>query len=164
MPRLWGAQSPLHRQFMYLVLSIYHLVFITYQKKFLTTCTLLMLRMQGLLLLGLLLIYNGGRWDRLPNILYPMQKGPGSFHIHRKTMKELCALAVLGIWEQPNLAKNIQNFDFRVSFKRFETLQYSFLSPSFLRIKSESLRLRPIFAIFLRKHSDGLIKINKHIF
>ena len=34
-------------------------------------------------------------------------KGPGSFHIHRKTMKELCILAVLGIREQPNLAQNL---------------------------------------------------------
>ena len=35
------------------------------------------------------------------------QKGAGSFHIHRKTMKELCILAVLGIREQPNLAQNL---------------------------------------------------------
>ena len=34
-------------------------------------------------------------------------KGAGSFHIHRKTMKELCILAVLGIREQPNLAQNL---------------------------------------------------------
>ena len=34
-------------------------------------------------------------------------KGAGSFHIHRKTMKELCILAVLGIWERPNLAQNL---------------------------------------------------------
>ena len=33
-------------------------------------------------------------------------KGAGSFHIHRKTMKELCTLAVLGVREQPNLAQN----------------------------------------------------------
>ena len=34
-------------------------------------------------------------------------KGAGSFHIHRKTMKDLCALAVLGVREQPNLAYNL---------------------------------------------------------
>ena len=34
-------------------------------------------------------------------------KGAGSFHIHRKTMKELGALAVLGVREQPNLAQNL---------------------------------------------------------
>ena len=34
-------------------------------------------------------------------------KGAGSFHIHRKTMKELCILAVLGIRERPNLAQNL---------------------------------------------------------
>ena len=34
-------------------------------------------------------------------------KGAGSFHIHRKTMKELGALAVLGVQEQPNLAQNL---------------------------------------------------------
>ena len=34
-------------------------------------------------------------------------KGAGSFHIHRKTMKELGALAVLGIRERPNLAENL---------------------------------------------------------
>ena len=34
-------------------------------------------------------------------------KGAGSFHIHRKTMKELCTLAVLGVREQPNLAQNL---------------------------------------------------------
>ena len=34
-------------------------------------------------------------------------KGAGSFHIHRKTMKELGTLAVLGVREQPNLAQNI---------------------------------------------------------
>ena len=28
-----------------------------------------------------------------------MPKGAGSFHIHRKTMKDLCALAVLGVRE-----------------------------------------------------------------
>ena len=33
-----------------------------------------------------------------------LYKGAGSFHIHRKTMKELGALAVLGIRERPNLA------------------------------------------------------------
>ena len=32
-------------------------------------------------------------------------KGAGSFHIHRKTMKELGTLAVLGVREQPNLAQ-----------------------------------------------------------
>ena len=35
------------------------------------------------------------------------RKGAGSFHIHRKTMKELGALAVLGVREQPNLAQNL---------------------------------------------------------
>ena len=34
-------------------------------------------------------------------------KGAGSFHTHRKTMKELGALAVLGVREQPNLAQNL---------------------------------------------------------
>ena len=34
-------------------------------------------------------------------------KGAGSFHTHRKTMKELGALAVLGIRERPNLAENL---------------------------------------------------------
>ena len=34
-------------------------------------------------------------------------KGAGSFHIHRKTMKDLWALAVLGVREQPNLAQNL---------------------------------------------------------
>ena len=34
-------------------------------------------------------------------------KGAGSFHIHRKIMKELGALAVLGIRERPNLAQNL---------------------------------------------------------
>ena len=34
-------------------------------------------------------------------------KGAGSFHIHRKTMKDLWALAVLGVREQPNLAHNL---------------------------------------------------------
>ena len=34
-------------------------------------------------------------------------KGAGSFHIHRKTMKELCTLAVLGVREQPNLAHDL---------------------------------------------------------
>ena len=33
-------------------------------------------------------------------------KGAGSFHIYRKTMKELGALAVLGVREQPNSAQN----------------------------------------------------------
>ena len=35
------------------------------------------------------------------------QKGAGSFHIHRKIMKELGALAVLEIRERPNLAQNL---------------------------------------------------------
>ena len=34
-------------------------------------------------------------------------KGAGSFHIHRKTMKELGILALLGIRERPNLAQNL---------------------------------------------------------
>ena len=34
-------------------------------------------------------------------------KGAGSFHIHRKIMKESGALAVLGIRERPNLAQNL---------------------------------------------------------
>ena len=40
-------------------------------------------------------------------IAYLWCKGAGSFHIHRKTMKELGALAVLGVREQPNLAQNL---------------------------------------------------------
>ena len=38
---------------------------------------------------------------------FPDLKGAGSFHIHRKTMKELWALAVLRTREQPNLAQNL---------------------------------------------------------
>ena len=38
---------------------------------------------------------------------YPNVKGAGSFHIHRKTIKELGTLAVLGVREQPNLAQNL---------------------------------------------------------
>ena len=34
-------------------------------------------------------------------------KGAGSFHIHRKTMRELGTLALLGIRERPNLAQNL---------------------------------------------------------
>ena len=34
-------------------------------------------------------------------------KGAGSFHIHRKTIKDLWALAVLGVRELPNLAQNL---------------------------------------------------------
>ena len=34
-------------------------------------------------------------------------KGAGSFHIHRKNMKELGTLAVLDVREQPNLAQNL---------------------------------------------------------
>ena len=37
----------------------------------------------------------------------PLSKGAGSFHIHRKTMKDLGILAVLGVREQPNLAQNL---------------------------------------------------------
>ena len=37
----------------------------------------------------------------------PLSKGAGSFHIHRKIMKELGAMAVLGIRERPNLAQNL---------------------------------------------------------
>ena len=37
-------------------------------------------------------------------------KGAGSFHIHRKIMKELGALAVLGIRERPNLAQNLVTY------------------------------------------------------
>ena len=37
----------------------------------------------------------------------PASKRAGSFHIHRKTMKELGTLAVLGVREQPNLAHNL---------------------------------------------------------
>ena len=40
-------------------------------------------------------------------VLTAKWKGAGSFHIHRKTMKELGALAVLGVREQPNLAQNL---------------------------------------------------------
>ena len=34
-------------------------------------------------------------------------KGAGSFHMHRKTMKDLWILAVVGVREQPNLAHNL---------------------------------------------------------
>ena len=34
-------------------------------------------------------------------------KGAGCFHIHRKTMKDLWILAVVGVREQPNLAHNL---------------------------------------------------------
>ena len=34
-------------------------------------------------------------------------KGPGSFHIHRKTMKELGTLAVLDVREQLNLSQKL---------------------------------------------------------
>ena len=37
----------------------------------------------------------------------PWLKGAGSFPIHRKTMKDLWALAVLGVREQPILAQNL---------------------------------------------------------
>ena len=40
-------------------------------------------------------------------VLVVFRKGAGSFHIHRKTMRELCILAVLGIRERPNLAQNL---------------------------------------------------------
>ena len=40
-----------------------------------------------------------------PTMLIP--KGAGSFHIHRKTMKDLWALAVLGVREHPNLAQDL---------------------------------------------------------
>ena len=36
-----------------------------------------------------------------------LTKGAGSFHIQRKTMKDLWALAFLGVREQPNLAQNL---------------------------------------------------------
>ena len=42
--------------------------------------------------------------------LYPITiryKGAGSFQIHRKTMKDLWALAVLSVREQPNLAQDL---------------------------------------------------------
>ena len=42
-----------------------------------------------------------------PSCCFAKDKGAGSFHIHRKTMKELGALAVLGIRERPNLAENL---------------------------------------------------------
>ena len=45
-------------------------------------------------------------WYQVRRALGP-SKGAGSFHIHRKTMKELGALAVLGIRERPNLAQNL---------------------------------------------------------
>ena len=38
---------------------------------------------------------------------WALPKGAGSFHIHRKTMKELGTLALLGIRERPNLAQNL---------------------------------------------------------
>ena len=46
----------------------------------------------------------GELFDRIWTI---SKKGAGSFHIHRKIMKELGALAVLGIRERPNLAQNL---------------------------------------------------------
>ena len=42
-----------------------------------------------------------------PHQITALQKGAGSFHIHRKTMKDLGILAVLGVREQPNLAHNL---------------------------------------------------------
>ena len=39
--------------------------------------------------------------------MYINFKGAGSFHIHRKTMKDLWILAVLGVQEQPNLAYDL---------------------------------------------------------
>ena len=47
------------------------------------------------------------RWKMKRTHLFLMFKGAGSFHIHRKIMKELCNLAVLGIRERPNLAQNL---------------------------------------------------------
>ena len=47
---------------------------------------------------------------RWPNNKQEKSKGAGSFHIHRKTMKDLCALAVLGVREQPNLAHNLVTY------------------------------------------------------
>ena len=46
-------------------------------------------------------------WPPQSSLDWPPPKGAGSFHIHRKTMKELGALAVLGVREQPNLAQNL---------------------------------------------------------
>ena len=40
-------------------------------------------------------------------VIFFLFKGAGSFHIHRKTMKDLWILAVLGVREQPNLAHNL---------------------------------------------------------
>ena len=52
---------------------------------------------------------NGSNWPPAPWIggLLTELKGAGSFHIHRKTMKDLGILAVLGVREQPNLAYNL---------------------------------------------------------
>ena len=47
-------------------------------------------------------------WNSSLIVLLSAQvKGAGSFHIHRKTMRELCILAVLGVRERPNLAQNL---------------------------------------------------------
>ena len=46
-------------------------------------------------------------FETFANFLRVSVKGAGSFHIHRKTMKELGALAVQGVREQPNLAQNL---------------------------------------------------------
>ena len=60
--------------------------------------------------------YSGQRWCLRPLMWGYIcngcvekreNKGAGSFHIHRKTMKDLWILAVLGVWEQPNLASNL---------------------------------------------------------
>ena len=46
-------------------------------------------------------------WDNATEVAPNLPKGAGSFHIHRKTMKELGILALLGIRERPNLAQNL---------------------------------------------------------
>ena len=50
--------------------------------------------------------YMDYEWGDCENGCFEV-KGAGSFHIHRKTMKDLWALAVLGVRELPNLAQNL---------------------------------------------------------
>ena len=56
------------------------------------------------------LVWQSGQGEHSPegNLTEGTEgKGAGSFHTHRKTMKELCTLAVFGVREQPNLAQNL---------------------------------------------------------
>ena len=52
-------------------------------------------------------LISGKLWNSSWRLKKVGAKGAGSFHIHRKTMKELGTLAVLGVREQPNLAQNL---------------------------------------------------------